>query len=233
MVPVIDAILFDLDDTLLDGNAAWRCGMEALLARCPEVERALALDAWNDVFEEYFPQYLSGELTFEESRIARIRAWSEAVSVVVTPGEELSWFDLYLGGYESGWVAFADVSSTLDALNGFRLGVITNGDGDQQRAKLHTLGLQEAFEVVICSGDVGYAKPDRRIFTSAATRLALPPERCLYIGDRRDTDALGALEAGMSSLWLNRKGVPAPDGRVRQITTLEGLLALVSEPTAR
>jgi putative hydrolase of the HAD superfamily len=108
-------------------------------------------------------------------------------------------------------------------LAGVRLGVITNGDGRQQRAKITALGLEDAFEVVICSGDAGFAKPDGRIFALAAARLGLSPDRCLFVGDRRDTDALGALAAGMSALWLNRKGAVAPDELVGEIRSLHEL----------
>jgi putative hydrolase of the HAD superfamily len=223
-----EAILFDLDDTLLDGGAAWRSGMDALLVRCPEVDRAVALRAWDVAFEEHFARYLAGELTFAESRIARIRSWSDLVSVAVPAGDELLWFDDFLVGYEAGWAAFEDVEAALGQLRRFRLGVITNGDGDQQRAKLIALGLGEAFEVVICSGDVGFAKPDPRIFELAAARLGVPPNRCLFVGDRRDSDALGAVAAGMSALWLNRKGQAAPDELVSAIVTLGQLPALMS-----
>jgi len=229
MNAAIGAILFDLDDTLLDGGAAWRSGMDALLVRCPEVSRAAALEAWDMAFEEHFVRYLAGELTFEESRIARIRSWSDLVSVVVPAGDELSWFDDFRVGYEAGWVAFGDVEGALSQLRRLRLGVVTNGDGDQQRAKLAALGLEQAFEVVICSGDVGFAKPDPRIFELAATRLGIPSDRCLFVGDRRDSDALGAVAAGMSAVWLNRRDQEAPDERVPAIVTLGQLPALVSE----
>jgi putative hydrolase of the HAD superfamily len=233
MAKAIEAVLFDLDDTLLDGAAAWRSGMETLLlARCPQLDRIAALDAWDTVFEEYFARYLAGALTFEASRIARVRAWAEAVSVEVAAGDELSWFDDYLAGYQSGWAAFDDVEPTLPLLQGFRLGVITNGDGGQQQAKLTALGLGSAFEVVVCSGDVGFAKPDRRIFHVAADRLGLSPDLCLFVGDRRDSDALGAIGAGMSALWLNRKGHPSPDDLVTEIETLHRLPTLLAAPPA-
>ncbi len=190
MFDAVEAVLFDLDDTLLDGDAAWRSGMDRLLVRCPWVERAAAFRAWEAAFREHFPRYLAGALTFEESRVARIRSWAERVPVTVEAGAELSWFGDYLAGHEAGWIAFDDVASCLSALGSLRLGVITNGDGDQQRAKLAALGLGPVFEVVIASGDAGCAKPDPRIFDLAAARLGLPPGRCLFVGDRRDTDAL-------------------------------------------
>jgi putative hydrolase of the HAD superfamily len=150
----------------------------------------------------------------------------------VATGDELSWFDDYLAGYQSGWAAFDDVEPTLPLLEKFRVGVITNGDGEQQRAKLTALGLGSAFEVVVCSGDVGFAKPDRRIFDVAADRLGLSPDECLFVGDRRDSDALGAIGAGMSAVWLNRKGHPSPDDLVIEIATLHRLPTLLAAPPA-
>jgi putative hydrolase of the HAD superfamily len=233
MTDAAEAILFDLDDTLLDGDAAWRAGLDNVLVRCPEVDRAAAFRAWEAAFQEQFPRYIAGEATFEESRAARIRSWAERLPVTVEAGTELSWFDDYLAGYEAGWTAFDDVAPCLGALRKLRLGVITNGDGDQQRAKLAALGLGAVFEVVIVSGDVGYAKPDPRIFHLAAARLGLPPGRCLFVGDRRDTDALGALAAGMPAVWLNRGSSKAPDDAVREIATLAELPGLLAGPDGR
>ena len=227
MTAVIRAVLFDLDDTLLDGGRAWRSGMDLLLARCPHVNRAAALHAWQAAFREHYPRYLAGELTFGESRVARIRSWAGRLDVTVGTGAELAWFDDYLAGYEAGWTAFGDVAPCLRALAGLRLGVITNGDGDQQRAKLAALNLAAPFEVVIVSGDAGCAKPDPRIFHLAADRLGLAPGQCLYVGDRRDSDALGARAAGMQAVWLNRRAAGAPDDAVPEIATLAELTALL------
>jgi putative hydrolase of the HAD superfamily len=227
---VVRAVLFDLDDTLLDGDRAWRSGMDTLLARCPHVDRTAAFHAWQAAFQEHFPRYLAGELTFEQSRVARIRSFAGLLDVTVGTGGELAWFDDYLAGYEAGWTAFGDVAPCLSALAGLRLGVITNGDGDQQRAKLAALDLAALFEVVIVSGDAGCAKPDPRIFHLAAGRLGLAPEQCLYVGDRRDSDALGARAAGMHAVWLNRRAASAPDDAVQEIATLAELAALLPGP---
>jgi len=50
---------------------------------------------------------------------------------------------------------------------------VTNGDGAQQRAKLQNLGLVDRFNVFLASGDVGFPKPDKRIFETAAARLGV------------------------------------------------------------
>ena len=227
MTAVIEAVLFDLDDTLLDSAAAGEAGLRGLLARCPAVSWEAAVIAWDEAFAEHFPRYLAGAVTMAQSRAARIRAWADRLGVPVEAGSEPAWFEWYLAGYEAGWAGFADVGGCLDALAGLRLGVITNGDGEQQRAKLAALGLGGRFEVVVVSGDAGFAKPDARIFGLAATAIGVPAERCLFVGDSRAGDAVGAQAAGMLGVWLNRRAQPAPDDAVPQIFSLAELPGLV------
>lgn len=229
MAPPIDAVLFDLDDTLLDGDAAWRSGIERLVARCPGVAPAAAFGAWRASFDAHFDRFLAGELSPEEMRAARIRTWSELVSVDVVAGEELAWFAEYQAGYEDGWRAFADVRPALDRLAarpGLRLGVVTNGESGLQRRKLRALGLVPYFDAVTVSGDFGWAKPDRRIFERAAAAVGVPVERCLFVGDRHDVDVVGARGAGMRAVWLNRVA-PSLDGGGDRISSLDQVAGLV------
>ncbi|MGH3167165.1 MAG: HAD family hydrolase [Trebonia sp.] len=207
-----DAVLFDLDDTLLDGETAWQSGLASLLVRCPEVEPGRARLAWDTAFERHFPRFLSGELTYDAHRAERIRSWSDLVNVAVPMGAELDWFADYLVGYQAGWVAYPDVAPCLEALarSGLRLGIITNGDSVQQREKLEVLGLTNVFAVVVTAADIGIAKPDSRIFRHAAGELGVSPDRCVFVGDLRDTDALGAAAAGMKGVWLNRGPLSSP-----------------------
>lgn len=201
----IDAVLFDLDYTLLDGDAAWTSGMDSILSRCADVDRTAAFAAWDVAFHKHFDEYLAGRLSLEEARSARIRTWGRSLSIVIEPGTELDWFADFLVGYESGWKPFDDVAAALLNLAHLKLGVITNGDGQQQRAKISALRLPVSFDTVVVSSEVGCAKPDPRIFRTAALQLGLPVSRCLFVGDREDVDAIGARDAGMHGVWLNRR----------------------------
>jgi putative hydrolase of the HAD superfamily len=227
MTTTCRAVLFDLDDTLLDNDMAKRSGIDRLLVRHPQVDRVAALEAWNTAYRKYHARYLAGELTLEQSKVARIRSWAERLLMPVRTSTELAWFDDYLAGCKAGWIAYSDATACLQALAGLRLGIITNGDGKQQRAKLVTIGLAKHFEVVIVSGDVGCAKPDPRIFRIAAAQLRLSPGQCLYVGDRFDNDIQGALAAGMHAVWLNRKARRASDDLIQEITTLAELTSMV------
>lgn len=231
----VGAVLFDLDDTLLDGDAAWRSGVARLCARCPGLGHAEALAAWEAAFHAHFDRFLAGETSAEEMRAGRIRTWGELVAASVAGGDELEWFAEYQAGYEAGWQLFADARPVLDALRAradLRLGVVTNGESDLQRQKLDALGITAYFDVVVVSGDHGWPKPDRRIFERAVAGVGVPAGRCLFVGDRQDVDVAGAAAAGLQAVWLNRADAPpAPGlGPSPSIASLEALLALVAAP---
>jgi putative hydrolase of the HAD superfamily len=133
--------------------------------------------------------------------------------------------------YEAAWYAFADVAVALAALPAeLALGVITNGHGALQRAKLTALGLDSRLPLVIASDELGCAKPEPGIFLEACHRLALAPAEVAYVGDRLDTDALGAARAGLRGIWLSRSG-----GRPRsdEIATIASLSELASALVSR
>lgn len=115
-------------------------------------------------------------------------------------------FARYLTLYEESWSLYPDTLPCLDALSAYPLGIITNGDGAQQRQKLEQTGITERFDSVVISGDVGVAKPQREIFDRSANEMGLSPSDLVFIGDNAEADVRGALQAGWHAIWLNRTG---------------------------
>src|SRR2546426_791813 len=65
----------------------------------------------------------------------------------------------------------------------------------------------------------GMAKPDVRFFHAAAAAAGVAPDEVLHIGDDARLDALGAMDAGMHAVWLNRTGVAWPhEGSTPHVT---------------
>ncbi len=128
------------------------------------------------------------------------------------------------------FVLFDDVLSCLGALraDSLRLGVITNNDGVHQRRKLAAVGLGDAFDVVVISGEFGVGKPDPAIFSHACAELGVDAGAALHVGDRLDADALGALGAGLRGIWLDRLGVAGDERRMPVVATLAAVPALVA-----
>jgi putative hydrolase of the HAD superfamily len=244
----IDVILFDLDDTLFAHQHAVSTGVAAhlrslggaLAAADPSVELA----RWRALEEHHYHRYLTGEIGFLEQRRERARAFVEPYGIALDDRAADAWFGEYLEQYRRAWKLQDDTLECLDALSGYRFGVITNGDIHFQTAKLDTVGLSARMEHVVASGELGFSKPDAHIFTHACELFGVPRARAIYVGDRLHTDAIGAARAGLVGVWLNRTGTRSADSRpdsefaddleaaaaadVRVIASLTDLPALVA-----
>jgi HAD superfamily hydrolase (TIGR01549 family) len=101
--------------------------------------------------------------------------------------------------------ALPDAAPLLDGLAhaGVATAVVSNWDYSL-RHTLATLGLE--FDAIVTCGETGVRKPDPRIFLEALGRLGVEPGRALHVGDRPDSDAAGALAAGMDVRILDRTG---------------------------
>jgi putative hydrolase of the HAD superfamily len=119
---------------------------------------------------------------------------------------------------------FPDARPALEELRGrYRLGLITNGAPDVQRAKLDGSGLERYFESVLVSGEVGFGKPDARIFELALEQLAVAAGEAVMVGDSVRRDVEGALAAGIGAVWITRspeRQQAAPSGGAKRVHDL-------------
>jgi putative hydrolase of the HAD superfamily len=85
---------------------------------------------------------------------------------------------------------------------GYRIGIVSNATptGDVMRHDLEVLGLADLVDAAVYSSDVGFRKPDPRIYQAVIGRLAVEPTSCLFVGDRVKEDVLGAQALGMRAV---------------------------------
>ncbi|EAR24174.1 putative hydrolase [marine actinobacterium PHSC20C1] len=210
----IRVALFDLDDTLFAHRAAVDLGIRGYRRTLGQAIAEASDDTtesarWTALEELHYHRYLSGELDFEGQRQARARGFLEPYNVTLTDAEATHWFNTYFEAYRAAWHLHDDALACLDSLDAhspaIRIGIITNGELDFQTAKVSAVGLTNRIEHLIASGDFGYAKPDPRIFHHAYELFGVSPTEALYVGDRFATDALGAANAGLTGVWLDRE----------------------------
>jgi putative hydrolase of the HAD superfamily len=89
----------------------------------------------------------------------------------------------------------------------YNLALLTNGATDLQREKIICSGIEKYFKEVIISGEIGFGKPDKRIFQLALSRFGVSPEQAVMVGDSLQSDISGAKATGIKAVWLNRKGI--------------------------
>ena len=224
----IRSVLFDLDATLLDHDAAARSAvleMHSAYGSPLGPDSGVVMAKWIELTELHYERYLARKIGFLDQRRERAR---DFFGGNISDGEVDLRFAFYLEVYEREWKLFPDVIPCLDDLRSFPLGLITNGDGSQQNDKVLKMGLVPRLKTVVVSGDVGMRKPDKGIFHLACNRLGVSPSEAMFVGDRIKDDAIGALGAGLQAVWLDRKstGTVVPSG-IRVINSLSQLPGLV------
>lgn len=190
---MIKAVLFDLDDTLLDRDASVvffiKQQYERLrhlfdgVPRNEYVSRFVALDEHGYVTKAIVYQQI-------ESEFGLSGVWQELLA------DYRSQFDAYcinVPGLEQ-------TLKTLQALN-LRLGIITNGPSPFQEQKIEAMGIANYFSVILVSSAEGVKKPDAEIFHRAVTRLGVEPHEAIFVGDNPTADIAGAQAFGMQAIW--------------------------------
>ncbi len=96
---------------------------------------------------------------------------------------------------------------------GHRLGLLSNFDDSKTGWEIMAdTGVQDKFEAIIISADVGLRKPNPKIFERMLTMLNLTAPEVLFVGDTPHHDVGGAKAVGMSAAWISRHALPIPDG---------------------
>jgi putative hydrolase of the HAD superfamily len=74
------------------------------------------------------------------------------------------------------------------------------------------------FKASLSARQFGVAKPDVRIFHAAAAQLSVPVEAMLHLGDDAHTDVMGAMNAGMQTVWVNTQTADWPHEVAQPLT---------------
>ncbi len=194
-VGVMRLVLFDLDGTLVDRQSAYGGAVADLCRRY-----GLGLEA---------EDWLIAELA-DRADAADFFRLREAF------GLQPSAADLWQEYVDLMAAAVTCRPEVLEGLARLRaaawtIGVLTNGAGDIQRAKLAGTGLTDLVDGVAASGDLDIRKPDRRLFELGATRCGVSlADGGWMVGDNPVGDIGGGHQAGLRTIWL--RGRPWPDG---------------------
>lgn len=245
---MLKAVLFDLDQTLIDWGYAepWESyQLRRLTGVYEHVNREMyeLPDSSGDMLYEAYLTALSdawkrGAQTFVAPDVSLVL--TEALVICGMPEDRIDVDDV-LRAYDwqppPGMRAFPDVIDVLPQLQAHQiaLGIVTNASHPMslRDRELQAVGLLDLFPACrIAAVDVGYIKPHRKIFEHALNLLKIQPEEAVFVGDNINADVCGAQSVGMYGvLRVNDVDLPAaddqdvvPDGT---ITTLHELLPLL------
>lgn len=191
----VDAVLFDLDDTLY-GQVAWRD------------------QAWRLVADAGAEQFGIDSFKFLNALRATAAEGSDAGRIIDRALERIGHGDVPVASLADAFRSFdAPVLSPYPGVKAAiarlraraKVALVSNGDPVIQWSKLDALDLDDAFDAVIMADVLGgrgreMRKPNPAPFLAAAEELGVNPVRCVYIGDRPDEDMAGAHAAHMRSI---------------------------------
>lgn len=122
-------------------------------------------------------------------------------------GVAMELFEEYQKQLENSWILFDDVVDMLHSLEGYRLGIISNGKSIQQRAKLSCTNIEKYFEIILISEETGFAKPSVDIFYEAVKQSGEKIDSVIYVGDNIKTDILPCEKIGMKCVLVDRNSI--------------------------
>lgn len=220
---MIGAVLFDLDETLLDRTSSLRRFLKDQYTRFFANGRHVAAD-------EYCTRFLALD---RRGLVPKSVVYPALLQEFGAPAQLaanlLQDYHQRCCQFAGGFPGLADTLAGLRAM-GLKTGIVTNGEASFQRRHIDALELRPMMDAILISEAEGLRKPDARLFHRAAAQLGVAANACLFVGDNPEADILGAHDAGLQTAWFaNGRSWPddlaaQPGQRIEQLADLLGIV---------
>ncbi len=214
------AVLFDLDDTILDDSSSvdigWRTVCREAASRSPELDADGLLAAISEVRSWFWSDP-------DRHRSGRADLRAATTSIVAEALRTLGRDDFALASEVAHRYrdlrdeAIAPFPGAIDLLqmlraSGTGLALLTNGAAAAQRQKIDRFDLARHFDYICIEGEFGVGKPDERVYRAALAALAVAPESTWMVGDNLEWDVAAPMRLGVDGIWVDREGRGLPPG---------------------
>ncbi len=214
------ALFFDLDDTIISFDAGsepgWVTVCDEFCNKYASYDPGLLLGAINDYRKWYWGDK-------ERHRIGR-NNMNAARRDIVTGAFESLGIDNRVHAFEiadnysrlrlQNLELFPKAAETLESLRtlGLKLALLTNGDSYSQRYKIDKFKLEKYCDLILVEGELGFGKPDPRVYEKALCDLCLLPMDVWMIGDNLEWDIASPQKLGIFSVWVDFRHQGLPKG---------------------
>ena len=207
----VNAILWDVDGTLLDFAAAEKAAIQKLFGEFGLGECTDGMVArYSAINDAYWKRLERSEITKAEVLVGRYRDFFSEIGVDPSLAETFNArYQIALGDT----VVYRDDSlEIVKALHGrVKQYVVSNGTVIAQTRKLERSGLGRWMDGIFLSEQLGAEKPSPRFFEQVFAALPdIPKEDMLIVGDSLTSDMQGGLNAGVPTCWYNPQSLPRP-----------------------
>lgn len=204
----VQAVVFDMDDTLLN----WRDAERGAIARLATlhfaahgIAEARVRDAYDTVMAENFAAWkATREWKYIDERL-RILVERLALQDDVSVGDLAATFSREATA-RLAFLEGAEHALRAARASGRKTALLTNGRSEVQRPKVHAFGLHTLVDFVGITGELGAWKPEPLAFRLVLDRLGVEPAHALMVGDNDEFDITPAKALGMQTAWVNPVG---------------------------
>lgn len=212
-----DTVLFDADNTLFDFDAAEAQALDLTLEAYGYPVDGRSRDCYLTVNRNLWERFDRGEVKREWLVVERFAALQRSLGGHHDPAEMNAFYLSRLA--EAGCLLPGAEELCRALVPSCTLAIVTNGVASAQRGRFARSPLKALIPWLFISEEVGYQKPQRQFFGAVLSAMSLPPSaRIVVVGDSLTADILGAVNAGLDSIWYNPNGLP---GRPDIVPTFE------------
>ena len=212
------AVLLDLDDTILNDSGSvdesWRHACASHADRLAPLDAAVVVDAIRKTSKWYWDdpdRHREGRLQLDAARREVVRLALRDLGVE-NPGLADCIGDAYSDRRDLAMAPLPDAIETVRWLreSGRRLALLTNGAAAAQRRKIARFEIADLFDAILVEGELGFGKPDERVYQRALSALGVTPADAWMVGDNLDFDVAAPQKLGMSAVWIDVRGAGLP-----------------------
>ncbi len=201
-------IYFDLDDTLLDHQAAERAGLSEVhdhFDLFDETPKEKFFDTYSEVNSEQWRLYSLAKIDRYELQRNRFEQTLEQLGLDSSRYEEVGQF--YLSTYRKHWQWIDGAKEAYEKIcKHYPVGILTNGFAETQQKKFEDFELNNTARHLVVSEEVGALKPDPRVFEHATKVTGHSASEILYVGNSFPSDVEGGNAYGWNTAWYTQNG---------------------------
>ena len=229
---MIRNVLFDLDDTLFDFHKAEKIALTKTLVHfgIDPTEETLAL--YSAINAAHWKRLELGEISREEVKVGRYRELFETIGVECDPVKATAYYESMLA---IGHYFMPGAPELLEELYGkYRLYIVSNGTAKVQEGRIGSSGIAKYMDGIFISQILGANKPDKQFFDICFAEIPdFSLSETVIIGDSLSSDIKGGINAGITTVWFNPKGIEndsdiKPDYTIKELSEVPGLLSQIS-----
>lgn len=229
---MIRNVLFDLDDTLFDFHKAEKIALTKTLVHfgIDPTEETLAL--YSTINAAHWKRLELGEISREEVKVGRYRELFKTIGVECDPVKATAYYESMLA---IGHYFMPGAPELLEELyRKYRLYIVSNGTAKVQEGRIGSSGITKYMDGIFISQILGANKPDKQFFDICFAEIpGFSLSETVIIGDSLSSDIKGGINAGITTVWFNPKGIEndsdiKPDYTIKELSEVPGLLSQIS-----